>query len=202
MKQQWACMMLNSIAFKFPKIYQYIADFEDLARKAGYTVGNNKTASLFLRGLWTLADVFERVIDKDPQNYFQLKDAAIAVTKNQQLLNALRRNTLGTNPFQRNYPRQSFFQRTPGGLGPPQGPPTTTRYNSSNTPPWIRNTPVPIDTLAWSQAPNNWKGWNPQYQGNVTQMEGTPLQTKGPCFKCGKMGHFARDCRSSRANYA
>ena len=33
-------------------------------------------------------------------------------------------------------------------------------------------------------------------------MEGAPPRTKGPCYKCGKMGHFARDCRSSRANYA
>ena len=44
-------MILNSITFKFPNIDQYIADFEDLARKAGYTVGNDKTVSLFLRGL-------------------------------------------------------------------------------------------------------------------------------------------------------
>ena len=75
-------MMLNTITFKFPEIDQYIADFEDLAHKAGYTVGNNKTVSLFLRGLRTSADVFERVIDKDPQNYFQLKDTTIAITKN------------------------------------------------------------------------------------------------------------------------
>ena len=44
-------MMLDSIAFKFPKINQYIAGFEDLARKVGYIVGNNETVSLFLRGL-------------------------------------------------------------------------------------------------------------------------------------------------------
>jgi len=99
-KQQRAHMMLDTIAFKFPEIDQYISEFEDLARKAGYTVGNNETVSLFLRGLRTLADVFERVINKDPQNYFQLKDATITVTKNQQLLNALRKNTLATNPLQ------------------------------------------------------------------------------------------------------
>ena len=33
-------------------------------------------------------------------------------------------------------------------------------------------------------------------------MEETPPRTKGPCFKCGKMGHFARDCQMSRASYA
>jgi len=108
-KQQRARMMLDTITFKFPEIDQYIADFEDLARKAGYTVGNDETVSLFLRGLRSSPDVFERVIDKDPQNYFQLKDAAISITKNRQLLNALRRNTTGINPLQRNFQRTPFF---------------------------------------------------------------------------------------------
>ena len=81
-KQQQARMMLDTITFKFPEIDQYIADFEDLACKAGYTVGNDETISLFLRGLRSSPDIFKRVIDKDPQNYFQLKDAAIGVTKN------------------------------------------------------------------------------------------------------------------------
>ena len=142
--------MLDTITFKFPEIDQYIANFENLACKAGYTVGNDETVSLFLRGLRSSPDVFERVIDKDPQNYFQLKDAAIGVTKNCQLLNMLRRNATGINPLQRNYPRVPFFQRTPGGPGPPQGPPPAPHYNSSNAPPWMRNTPVPMDTSAQS----------------------------------------------------
>ena len=44
-------MMLDSIAFKFPEIDQYISDFKDLARKAGYMVRNDETVSLFFRGL-------------------------------------------------------------------------------------------------------------------------------------------------------
>ena len=43
--------MLDVITFKFPEIDQYISDFEDLARKAGYTVGNDEMVSFFLRGL-------------------------------------------------------------------------------------------------------------------------------------------------------
>ena len=58
-KQQRARMMLDTITFKFPEIDQYIANFEDLARKAGYTVGNDETVSLFLRGLRSSPDVFE-----------------------------------------------------------------------------------------------------------------------------------------------
>ncbi len=38
-------------------------------------------------------------------------------------------------------------------------------------------------------------------QGNAAQTEYAPLQRKGPCFKCGKEGHFAQDCRSARARY-
>ena len=59
-------MMLNTITFKFLEIDQYIANFKNLARKAGYTVGNDETVSLFLRRLQTSMDIFERVIDKDP----------------------------------------------------------------------------------------------------------------------------------------
>jgi len=36
---------------KFLEIDQYIAKFEDLARLAGYTVGNKETINFFLKGL-------------------------------------------------------------------------------------------------------------------------------------------------------
>jgi hypothetical protein len=188
-------MGLDSIQFRFPEIDQYIADFEDLIRKAGYTIGNDETITLFLKGLWSSPDIFEKVVEKDPQNYFQLKDAAIAVTKTWQLLNALCHNTSGFNAFQQNRPRQPFFQRGPSNQGPPCGPPPAPWYNLSNALLWMRNTAVPIDTSARSRAPNNWQGRNQQFRGNITQMEGAPPpRTKGPCFKCGKMGHFTREC--------
>ncbi len=38
-------------------------------------------------------------------------------------------------------------------------------------------------------------------QGDVAQTEYIPPRKKGPCFKCRKEGHFARDCRSTRACY-
>jgi len=42
--------------------------------------------NLFLQGLQLANDVFERVLDHQPTNYHQLKDVAIVVTKNRQLL--------------------------------------------------------------------------------------------------------------------
>ena len=38
-------------------------------------------------------------------------------------------------------------------------------------------------------------------QGSAAQTEYWPPRKKGPCFKCRKEGHFARDCRSARARY-
>src|SRR6266850_2145011 len=42
-QQQRARLDLDNCRMKFPEIDQYIAKFEDLARLAGYTVGNDET---------------------------------------------------------------------------------------------------------------------------------------------------------------
>jgi hypothetical protein len=36
---------------RFPNIDQYILDFEDLVRQAGYTISNEETIEFFLNGL-------------------------------------------------------------------------------------------------------------------------------------------------------
>jgi len=69
---------------KFLEIDQYIAKFEDLARLAGYTVGNKETINFFLKGLSqsVLKDVM-----KPPfvTTYNDIKDQAIQTTKAKQL---------------------------------------------------------------------------------------------------------------------
>ncbi len=49
-RTQRSRQQLEKLRFKFPDINQYIADFEDLANLSGYTVGNDETINLFLKG--------------------------------------------------------------------------------------------------------------------------------------------------------
>jgi Zinc knuckle len=107
--------------------------------------------------------------------------------------NQFRPQTWGGRPPQ-NQQRQQTFQR-------PQ-------YNSTNAPrPAYNNVPVSMDLLR-IRAPYNCR----QYQNNNTYTNMVNMQDtygnavntpepnqqrqKGPCFKCGKMGHFARNCCS------
>jgi hypothetical protein len=80
-KQETAQATLNKHQFKFPFIDQYISNFETLVRKAGYTVGSRELMNYFLKGLKTAPNVMERVVEKFPSDYQDLKDKAIAVVK-------------------------------------------------------------------------------------------------------------------------
>src|SRR6266853_2414297 len=67
---------------------------------------------------------------------------------------------------------------------------------------------VPID-LSRGQAPFNQRGGPPIGRGkwcgahrNVAQANNLPPCIREPCFKCGKQGHFTRECHSqTQINY-
>jgi hypothetical protein len=144
---------------KFPKINTYIAKFEELARQAGYTMGNLETVHTFVKGLTQLVmeDMF-----KPPHvtGYQEIKQKAIDCTRSQVLLDNIIRGWNQGNRgyqgsafrgFQRgNAPWQLFFNQ-PSGQGRGQQLPQR-QYNTSNVPPWMNNQLVPMD-MGWSRAP-------------------------------------------------
>ena len=90
-KQQRAGIKIETLKLHFPAIDEYVLEFEDLATLAGYTVGSMETINLFLKGLTTSADIFEKVMDHPtPNNYYNLKNKAISIVKSRQLVNVLK----------------------------------------------------------------------------------------------------------------
>jgi hypothetical protein len=73
----------------FLDIYQYIATLKELARQAGYTIGNGKTISFFLKGLTpsVLEDIMKPPFVTD---YTNIKQRAVDITKAEQLIEGIR----------------------------------------------------------------------------------------------------------------
>ena len=65
---------------KFPDIDQYISSFEELARQAGYTQGDDATTHYFVKGLApsVLIDVYKPPV---PQMYAEIKQRAVDSTR-------------------------------------------------------------------------------------------------------------------------
>ncbi len=81
-KMQWSRQQLERLRLKFPEINQYIADFKDLANLSGYTVGNDETINLFLKGFKNAHDVLGRILTPPiPVTYYAIKERAISITK-------------------------------------------------------------------------------------------------------------------------
>ncbi len=139
-KQEVAQASLDRLAFHFPNIDQYISDFKMLACKARYTIRSRELMNMFLKGLHTFPHIVERIINKSPSDYYDLKDKTILVIKNQQLLRAIK-NSSTTTPFWQNFQCPSYTPRP-------------AQYNSSNAPRNLNNIPVPMD-LSRGHAPPN-----------------------------------------------
>src|SRR5216683_720139 len=74
-RTQRSRQQLEKLRFKFPNINQYIADFEDLANLSGYTVGNDETISLFLKGFKNAKDLPHGILAPPLlTTYYELKN--------------------------------------------------------------------------------------------------------------------------------
>ncbi len=91
-----------------------------LAQKARYTIGSQELMNMFLKGLNNIPNIIERVINKTPTDYYNLKQKTITVVKNQQLLRAIKNNT---NPALFQQPFRQFSSN-----------PHPAQYNLSNAP--------------------------------------------------------------------
>ena len=153
---------LETHKFQFPLIDEYIAEFEDLATLARYTIGSAETINLFLKGLTSAPDIFDKVIDYPaPSNYHDLRNKAISMVKARQLVNMLKRMA---TPMGRFVPQPFRSQNRPTAPAPSGPAPCFPQYNSTNAPRWMNNTPVPMD-LSKGQAPFNQRGGQPGGQG-------------------------------------
>jgi len=121
-KQQWAGIKLETHKLHFPLIDKYVAEFEDLATLAGYTVGSAETVNLFLKGLTSAPDIFEKVMDHPaPNNYHDLREKGISIMKARQLVNTLKRTTNLAARFGLPPPFRTPY-RPPAPSGPPPCP--------------------------------------------------------------------------------
>ena len=157
---------LQKLRMEPEKIDQYISKFKELARRAHYTVGNEKTAWLFLEGLTT--QVIQNVLTTDGLNgYKDYKRQAIDASRNQSILSqilqsqdnrqkgGMPRYSLGPP---NNQPRNLFFYRGNNPNYAKQNP----QYNMSNAPPSMNNQPLPMD---FSQSNTNWRRRGNQGRG-------------------------------------
>jgi len=101
-KQEVAQASLDQLTFHFPTIDQYISDFEMLSQKAKYTISSRELMNMFLKGFHNFPHIVERIINKSLTNYYDLKEKAISVVKNQQLLQAIKNNSNPT-PFRQHF---------------------------------------------------------------------------------------------------
>ncbi len=163
--------------------------------------------NMFLKGLHNFPHIVERIIDKSPTDYYDLKGKTIAIIKNQQLLHAIK-NSSNLTPFRQNFQQQPAYTLRPS------------NYNSSNAPHHMNNVPVPMDLSRGCAPPNH--GWprndSHQTRGNTTQLKQNQQQSRGnaaqleqgqnpmphiqKCYNCNKPRHFARECRKPKQERA
>jgi hypothetical protein len=87
--QQRARLELDRCKMHLPNIDQYISDFEDLVRQAGYTIGNKETIGFFMNRL--TSSVLDKVIRSPfPTTYNEYKEKAVNIMKGRQMIELIK----------------------------------------------------------------------------------------------------------------
>jgi hypothetical protein len=189
---------LEQLKFKYPNINEYIANFEDLIVHAGYNLASKETINLFLKGFSKNRGLLDKVFTPPVLTaYGAMKRRLIAIIKSMQLVNSIAQNAPDFQRFGNNNTQQRFQPRNSQparGFMPRQ-------VTSSNTPPWMNNMAVPMDTSNRARAPrqqgNQGRG---AYRNAVQTDQGPPKQWPPcKCFTCNCVGHLARDCHAKNA---
>src|SRR5258708_27775033 len=108
-KENRARNNLEKLQLKLPLIDEYTLKFEELARQAGYQVGNPETHQLFLHGLpWQVLEEVMR--GGTPLTYQDLKQKAVEAVRARQMIdNIVRwRDHVLQNPFPSNRQNRPF----------------------------------------------------------------------------------------------
>ena len=87
-REDRARIKIESLCMRFPEIDEYISQFEEMARQAGYTQGSPETTQLFLKGL--TKSILEDIL-KHPflHGYQAIKEQVIESTKSKQLIDSI-----------------------------------------------------------------------------------------------------------------
>ena len=142
-KEEKARAQLKNLKMKGNLIDEYVSDFEELVRMAGYATGSAETMAMFLDGVdpGILREIMKPPV---PHNYRTLQQKAVDATKARQAVDdILKHRGLG-----RNVPRIPFWppqQQQQQQNRPFQGNWRNNQFNLSNAPRRFNNTPVPMD---------------------------------------------------------